>query len=109
MASVACTSAVSTSFASLSATKISRTEFAGASLPSLHRGAARVSCNFKKTVTKTPYGEELVFGIGQGALRKFLHYCSFASQIALIVSLATLTLESVSRKLPSDLVNGFSF
>jgi len=55
MASVAC-AGVSTSFASLSATKVSRSEFTGASLPSLHRGAARVSCNFKKTVTKTPYG-----------------------------------------------------
>jgi hypothetical protein len=57
MASVACAGAVSTSFASLSATSISKTEFAGVSLPAVHRGAARVSCNFKKTVTKTPLGE----------------------------------------------------
>jgi photosystem II protein len=40
----------------LSATSISKTEFAGVSLPAVHRGAARVSCNFKKTVTKTPLG-----------------------------------------------------
>jgi len=57
MASVACAGSVSTSFASLSATRVSsRTEFAGSSLPSLHRGSARVSCNFKKTATKTPLG-----------------------------------------------------
>lgn len=62
MASVACAGAVSTSFASLSATKVSRTEFAGASLPALHRGPARISCNFKKTVTKTPLGKELGCG-----------------------------------------------